>query len=92
MKCDELQRKIVTYVKEQIGVDLNEYRDGDGTSPYTTSYWDKGKPAICVNWCGSTGGMSKAVQDKIMNLTNKGRIRAEWGGGWFKYIWLEGES
>ncbi len=29
---------VVEYVKTQIGIDLNAYRDGDGTNPYTTTY------------------------------------------------------
>ena len=31
---------IIDYVKSQINIDLNEYRDGDGTSPFTTTYLD----------------------------------------------------
>ncbi len=46
---------IIEYVKKQIGTDLNVYRDGDGTSPYTTTYWDLNGPKVCINWCESKG-------------------------------------
>lgn len=81
----------IEYVKNQIGVDLNQYRDGDGTSPYTTTYWDKNGFKVCVNWCGSSGGMDRNTQNQIMSLANKsnGKLVTEWGGAWFKYIYLK---
>lgn len=82
--------KIIAYVKHQIGIDLNDYRDGNGESPYTTTFWDLNGPMVCVNWCGSTGGMSESIQNRIMSLTTKGNLIAEWGGAWFKYIGLKG--
>ena len=83
--------KIVAFVKHQIGVDLNEYRNGNGESPYTTTYWDLNGPALCVNWCGSKGGMSENVQNRIMSLVQKSsKLTCEWGGAWFKYIWWNG--
>ena len=35
---------IIEFVKTQTNIaniDLNDYRDGNGTDPYTTTYWDK---------------------------------------------------
>ena len=32
---------VVSFVKEQVGVDLNKYRSGDGSSPSHTTYWPK---------------------------------------------------
>ena len=34
---------IIDYVKSQINIDLNEYRDGD------TTYWDKNSSKVCIN-------------------------------------------
>ena len=80
--------EVIEYVKKQIGIDLNIYRDGDGTKPYTTSYWDKDGIKVCINWCGSDGGMDRNTQNKIATLVNnsKGKLLLEWGGAWFKYI------
>ena len=32
---------IIEFVKTQTNIDLNDYRDGNGADPYTTTYWDK---------------------------------------------------
>lgn len=37
---------VVSFVKEQVGVDLNKYRSGDGSSPSHTTYWDKSGPKV----------------------------------------------
>ena len=81
---------IVEYVKTQIGIDLNQYRDGDGTSPYTTTYWDLNGFKTCINWCGSSGGMDINTQNQIERLVNNsnGKLALEWGGAWFKYIYF----
>ncbi len=82
--------KVVEYVKEQIGIDLNDYRDGDGESPSYTTFWDLKGPKTCINWCGSIGGMSKDVQARLSDLVEKsgGLLTLEWGGAWFKYIYF----
>lgn len=82
---------VIDYVKNQIGIDLNVYRDGDGTNPYTTTYWDLNGVKVCINWCGSTGSMSKGIQQKIEYLVSKsnGKLALEWGGAWFKYIYFK---
>lgn len=79
---------VIEYVKNQIGIDLNDYRDGDGTDPYTTTYWDKNGSKLCVNWCGSTGGMDRNTQNQIETLVNKsnGKLILEWCGAWFRYV------
>lgn len=81
---------VVEYVKTQIGIDLNQYRDGDGTSPYTTTYWDLNGFKTCINWCGSRGGMDINTQNQIERLVNNsnGKLALEWGGAWFKYIYF----
>ena len=81
---------IIDYVKSQINIDLNEYRDGDGTSPFTTTYWDINGFKTCINWCGSRGGMNRSTQTKLETLVNKsnGKLALEWGGAWFKYIYF----
>ncbi len=81
---------VVKYIKNQIGIDLNQYRDGDGTSPYTTTYWDLNGFKVCVNWCGSRGGMDRNTQNRISDLANKsnGKLVVECGGAWFKYIYI----
>lgn len=86
--------KVIAYVKEQIGINLNDYRDGDGTNPYTTTFWDYKGPKVCINWCGSVGGMNIAIQNKVEELVNKskGRLLLEWGGAWFKFIYLRSEQ
>lgn len=86
----EIHDNIVEYVKEQIGIDLNNYRDGDGTNPYTTTYWDVNGPKVCINWCGSRGGMDFNTQQQLERLAamSHGKVVLEWGGAWFKYIYL----
>lgn len=81
---------IIDYVKRQINIDLNEYRDGDGTDPSTTTYWDKKRSKVCINWCGSRGGMNRSTQTKLETLANNsnGKLALEWGGAWFKYIYF----
>lgn len=81
---------IIEYVKKQIGTDLNVYRDGDGTSPYTTTYWDLNGPKVCINWCESKGGMPRDIKQKIEYLVSKSneKLALEWGGAWFKYIYF----
>jgi len=83
--------KIIEFVLVQSAIDLNKYRDGDGTSPYTTTYWDLNGPKVCVNWCGSRGGMDINTQNTLMRLLQKykDKLFVEWGGAWFKFIWLE---
>lgn len=80
--------KVVDYIREQLGIDLNKYRDGDGTNPYTTSYWDCEGCKVCINWSGSIGGMNRDTQNRIEMLVKKshGKLELEWGGAWFKYI------
>ena len=60
----------------------------DGTSPYTTAYWDLNGVKVCINWCGS---MSKATQEKIEYFVSKsnGKLVLELGGAWFKYIYFK---
>ena len=81
---------IIEFVKTQIGIDLNDYRDGNGTDPYTTTYWDKDGVKLCINWSGSIGGMDRNTQYAISDLVNKsnGKLALEWGGAWFKYIYF----
>lgn len=90
-KYKKEHNEVVEYVKNQIGIDLNIYRDGDGTSSYTTTYWDLNGFKVCINWSGSTGAMDRNTQLKIKNLVNKsnGKLVLEWGGAWFKYIYLK---
>ena len=81
---------IIDYVKSQINIDLNEYRDGDGTSPFTTTYWDKKGSKVCINCSERCGGMNRSTQTKLETLVNKsnGKLALEWGGAWFKYIYF----
>lgn len=86
--------KVIEYVKSQIGVDLNNFRDGDGTDPYTTTYWDKTGPKTCIDWCGGDNGMDEETRQKLKDLVQKsnGKLILEWGRAWFKYIYLKEES
>lgn len=81
---------IIDYVKSQINIDLNEYRDGNGTDPYTTTYWDKNGFKVCINCSDRCGGMNRSTQTKLETLINKsnGKLALEWGGAWFKYIYF----
>ena len=82
---------VVEYVKTQIGIDLNAYRDGDGTSPYMTTYWDINGPKLSVNWCGSVGGMDKITQVNLLQFAahSSGKLVIEDAGAWIKYIYLK---
>lgn len=80
---------VLDYVKNQIGIDLNDYRDGDGTDPNTTTYWDVRGVKLCINWSGK-GGMNKNDQTKLKTLVKNsgGKLIMEQGGAWFKYLWF----
>lgn len=89
-KFKEAHDTVIAFVKSQTGINLNDYRDGDGTSPYTTTYWDKNGYKVCINWCGSIGGMDKNTQRKIELIASNtnNNLALEWGGAWFKYIYF----
>ena len=72
--------KIVDFVKNQVSIDLNQFRNGDGTSPYTTSYWDvKKRSCICVDW-------SKMTRNQRNALLGSKFIVVTIGGAWIAYI------
>lgn len=70
---------VVDYVKHQLNIDLNKYRDGDGSSPFTTSYWEKTGPKVAIDFTK----MSKNDLNAIRSLKS---VIVEGGGGWFAYI------
>lgn len=81
-------QETVDYIKKQTGVDLNKYRDGDGTSPFTTSYWDKNGFKVAVD----TKHMDKKDMQALQNLSvayGGNTIVMETGGAWFHYIYLK---
>lgn len=90
-KYKQNHNKIIEYVKEMTGINLNMYRDGDGTSPYMTTYWDINGPKLCVNWCGSVGGMDKITQVNLLQFSahSSGKLVIEDAGAWIKYIYLK---
>lgn len=72
--------EIVDFVKNQVSIDLNQFRNGDGTSPYTTSYWDvKKRSCICVDW-------SKMTRNQRNTLLSLKFITVTIGGAWIAYI------
>ena len=72
--------KIVNFVMHQVSIDLNQFRTGDGTSPYTTSYWDvKKRSCICVDW-------SKMTRNQRNALLGSKFIVVTIGGAWIAYI------
>jgi hypothetical protein len=72
--------EIVDFVKNQVSIDLNQFRTGDGTSPYTTSYWDvKKRSCICVDW-------SKMTRNQRNALLGSKFIVVTIGGAWIAYI------
>lgn len=74
---------IVSFVKKQVGVDLNKYRDGDGSSPSTSSYWEKDGPKVAFDF----KSVARSDWDKLMQLTTKPYgITFERGGAWIGYI------
>lgn len=89
-KYKKQHNEVISYVREQIGIDLNQYRDGDGTNPSTTTYWDITGPMTCINWCGSTGGMDIATKNAILELVSKSnnKLKLVDAGAWMKYIFF----
>ena len=72
--------EIVDFVMHQVSIDLNQFRNGDGTSPYTTSYWDaKKRSCICVDW-------SKMTRNQRNTLLSLKFITVTIGGAWIAYI------
>ena len=62
--------KVIDFIMEQSGVVLNDYRDGNGTDPYTTTYWD----------------INRVIKNKIMQFCQAKGMLLEQGGSWFYYI------
>lgn len=72
--------EIVDFVKNQVSIDLNQFRNGDGTSPYTTSYWDaKKRSCICVDW-------SKMTRNQRNTLLSLKFITVTICGAWMAMI------
>ena len=74
---------IVSFVKKQVGVDLNKYRSGDGSSPSDTAYWDKSGAKVAFD----LKGMSSSDRAKLMQLTQKPfGVTVEQGGAWIGFV------
>lgn len=93
-KYKKQHNEVISYVREQIGIDLNQYRDGGGTDQSTTTYWDITGPMTCINWCGSTGGMDIATQNAILELVSKSnnKLKLVDAGAWMKYIFFSEQA
>ena len=72
-------KEISDYIKHQTNIDIDEYRDGDGSSSSTTSYWEQKGAKVAVNW----NKMPRNVKNTILGM--KG-IKVETGGAWLSYI------
>ena len=85
---------VISYVREQIGIDLNQYRDGDGTDPSTTTYWDIAGPMTCINWRGSTGCMDTVTKNAILELVSKSnkKLKLVDAGAWMKFIFFSEQA
>lgn len=74
---------IVSFVKKQVGVDLNKYRDGDGSSPSTSSFWEKDGAKVAFD----LKGMSSSDRTKLMQLAQKPfGVVVEPAGGWVGFV------
>lgn len=74
---------VVSFVKEQVGVDLNKYRSGDGSSPSHTTYWDKSGPKVAFD----LKGMTSSDRTKLMQLAQKPfGVTVEQGGAWIGFV------
>ena len=74
---------IVSFVKKQVGVDLNKYRDGDGSSPSTSSFWEKYGAKVAFD----LKGMSSSDRTKLMQLAQKPfGVVVEPAGGWVGFV------
>ena len=72
----------IDFVKKQVGVDLNKYRTGDGSTPDMTTFWEKG-PKVAFDF----KKMSRGDWDKLMQLTTKPYgVTFEQGNAWIGYI------
>lgn len=75
--------EVVKFVKKQVGLDLNKYRDGDGSSPNTTTYWERKGSAVVINH----KALSTVDKQKLDSLKIKEYgIDVTEGGGWFSYV------
>lgn len=73
----------IDFVKKQVGVDLNKYRSGDGSSPSHTTYWDKSGPKVAFD----LKGMTSSDRTKLMQLAQKPfGVTFEQGNAWIGYI------
>ena len=78
--------KVINYVKKQIGIDLNNYRSGDGTKPSMTTYWDVKGIKVCLNWKEMPEKVRKSLEDLVYRYS--GNLVLETGGAWFRYIYF----
>lgn len=76
----------ITFIKKHLNVDLNQYRDGDGSSPYTTAYWDKDGFKVAFD----LKGMDREERNKLLHYAKKeaSPLVIERGGSWFGYAYL----
>lgn len=82
-KYAKQHNEIVSFVKKQVGVDLNKYRDGDGTLPSHTAYWDKNGTKVAFD----LKGMTSSDRTKLMQLTQKPfGVTVEQGGAWIGFV------
>ena len=80
---------VVSFVKEQVGVDLNKYRSGDGSSPSHTTYWDKSGPKVAFD----LKGMTSSDRTKLMQLAQKPfGVTVEQGGAWIGFAGKSGRA
>ena len=82
-KYAKTHQATVDFVKNQIGINLNKVRDGDGSSPSTTSYWDKDGPKVAIDF----KALTDSERTKLMQLSTKPYgVNVEQGGAWIWYV------
>lgn len=82
-KYKKTHEQILGFVKKQAGLDLNKYRDGDGSSSSMTTYWDKNGPKVAIDF----KRMDNVDKRKLLGLTNLPYgINVEQGGTWIAYV------
>ena len=81
-KFAENHRRIVELVFSQVGLDLNKYRTGDGSSPYHTHYWEQDGPGLVID----RKSMPRTDFQKLQSLHTAGAIELHDFGAWMSII------
>lgn len=77
----------VDFIKNQLNIDLNKYRDNSNPkNPFTTARWDKDGVKVAFDKKSMSRNEINSLQRLAQSYTKQ--IVVEDGGGWIGYVYL----